>query len=333
MFLFKHGGKTLSLQPGEKWTAKSADNTYRDTAAQELWAIIAEIQKGIPWRTAVATRYAKTNPWLHEIVTSPKRDLFFRQHPPAPQSRILDVGAGWGQIALPLAKSGHAVTALEPTPERLAFIEAAASQESCAEKMNFLQADIFDIEFETRFDLVTCIGVLEWVPKFRSGDPRTVQIDFLKKLRASLGPGGQLVIGIENRLGLKYLLGTNDDHIGVPGIAVYDQALATEKWRNQTDQDLRSFTFTESELAELLTAAGFSSTQYHAALPDYKLPEAIIPLAEINRHFATSAHIPEHDGCNGAALTIQRELASHYRTLARENAARPFVPSFFVTAS
>ncbi|MGC4073540.1 MAG: class I SAM-dependent methyltransferase [Nibricoccus sp.] len=333
MLTLNYQKQRITLRPGEKWSTTSASDTYRDTGSAELWSIVREIEQGTPWREAVGNRYAKTNPWLHQIVTSPKRDLFFRQYPPRPKSRILDVGAGWGQIALPLAKAGHNVVALEPTPERLAFAEAAARQEKCAERMQFLQADIFDIEFETRFDLITCIGVLEWVPKFRTGDPHSVQIEFLRRLKNILTPGGQLVIGIENRLGLKYLLGAADDHIGVGNIAVYDAALAVTKWRTFSGQELRSFTFTESELKELLMAAGFRLFAFHAALPDYKLPEAIIPLTEVNKHFPANPHVLEHDGSNGNRLSNQAEMESHYRSLARQNVAHAFVPSFFVTAS
>ena len=334
MITFTHQTDRITLDAGQTWTARPPENAYRDTAAQELRDIIRDIRTGIPWRQAVAQRYETANPWLHQIVTSPKRDLFFRQYPPSLDARILDVGAGWGQISLPLARPlGRQVTALEPTPERLAFIEAAARQEATADRMHFVQADLFEIEFETRFDLICCIGVLEWVPKFRSGDSHTVQIDFLRRLRTLLAPGGQLVIGIENRLGLKYLLGANDDHIGVGNIAVYDAKLAVEKYRAHSGQELRSFTFTEAELTDLLIPAGFNLTTTYAALPDYKLPEAILPLTEVNNHFTASPHIPEHDGCNGNPLPNQAELLSHYRSLAHLNVAQAFVPSFFVSAS
>ncbi len=335
MITFTHHAARIHVNAGQNWTARPPEHPYRDTAAQDIRDIIRDIHAGTPWRRAVAERYEKTNPWLHQIVTSPKRDLFFRQYPPSPDARILDVGAGWGQLSLPLAKPvGRQVTALEPTPERLAFIEAAARQEGIADRMHFVQADLFEIEFETRFDLICCIGVLEWVPKFREGDPRTLQLDFLKKLRAALAPGGQLVIGIENRLGLKYLLGARDDHIGLPDIAVYDAALAAKKYRAATGQELRSFTYSQAELAALLAEAGFAPSAFHAALPDYKVPEKIVPLGpETETHFATTAHIPEHDGCDGTPLVNQAELASHYRTLAAQAAASPFAPSFFITAS
>lgn len=335
MLSFTHRGQSVTLHAGEAWTPSVAEETYRDAPAKELWEIVKSIRVGQLWREAVASRYAKSNAWLHQIVTSPKRDLFFREHPPQPGAEVLDIGSGWGQIALALARDTQAeVVALEPTPERLAFIQAVAQQEGTANRMNFIQGDFFDIALPTCFDLVTCVGVLEWVPKFRSGNPRDVQIEFLQRARSLLAPGGQLVIGIENRLGLKYLLGAPDDHIGPPNIAVYDAALASEKWLKQSGQPLRSFTFTRAELAELLSAAGFGSSTFYAALPDYKLPELILPLGPAtNDHFATGKYIPEHDGCNGHPLAIQSELRSHYRSLAQLGIASDFAPSFFVTAT
>jgi 2-polyprenyl-3-methyl-5-hydroxy-6-metoxy-1,4-benzoquinol methylase len=336
MITFRHGGKTITVERGGLWTAQPGENSYRDTPAGELWEIVREIRSGVPWRSVVARHYEKAHPWLHQVVTSPARDLFFRQHPPPSGAKVLDIGSGWGQIALPLAKNKSSeVTALEPTPERLAFIQAAATQEQVADRMHFVQADFFDLEFEPQsLDLICSIGVFEWVPKFRPGEPAKVQAEFLNRIRALLKPGGQLVIGIENRLGLKYLLGAPDDHLGAPNIAVYDAALAAQKWKAQSEQSLRSFTFTRSELADLLTAAGFRTATFFAALPDYKLPQLILPLGqEINDHFEHGEFVPEHDGHSGQPLDFRAELQSHYRSLARLKIAQEFVPSFYVSAT
>jgi SAM-dependent methyltransferase len=328
---FTSNGTQHSLRRGEVSSAETFD-VYRDAPASELREIVSEIDSGRPWREAVASRYAQTNGWLHRIVTDPSRDLFFRVHPPLPGGRILDIGAGWGQIALPLAHKGL-VCALEPTPERLDFIRARARQEKLSERMWFLQADFFDLDFEDHFGLVTCIGVLEWLPKFRPQlDALEAQRQFLSKVHRILAPGGRLVIGIENRLGLKYLLGAPDDHLGHPGISTYEFALADQKWRALSGKPLRSVIHTRSELDSLLRDAGFSTRFFHCAFPDYKLPQAIIPWGSTTDEFLTKHFIPEHEGITGTKLQFQAELRSLYQSMAQLRIASDFAPSFYIVA-
>ncbi len=310
------------------------EDSYRDTPASELQGIITDIERGVPWREAVGVRYAERYPWLHRIITDPSRDLFFRMYPPPSGARILDIGAGWGQIALPLARAGYSVCALEPTPERLKFIQAAARQEGLLDTMWFVQADFLEVEFASRFDLVTCIGVLEWVPKFAPDlDPVEAQRRFLAKIRTLLAPQGTLIIGIENRLGLKYLLGAPDDHIGHAGITMYDGDLADAKWRAISGQPLRSRTYTRSEYEQLLTEAGYDRPSIWGAFPDYKLPTQIIPCGADLERFLATEFVEEHDGVRGAPLACQVELRSHYRSLAALGIASEFAPSFYIGAS
>jgi 2-polyprenyl-3-methyl-5-hydroxy-6-metoxy-1,4-benzoquinol methylase len=334
MIEFRHGPKSVVLNSGETYAAEERPS-YRDTPREEMRDLIAEIASGTPWRDAVNRRYAKTRPWLSRIVADPARDLFFRIEPPAPGARVLDVGAGWGQISLPLAHD-TVVTSVEPTPERLAFIRAAAAQENVQERMHFIQADFLDLEFGPQFDIATCIGVLEWVPQFRSGDPREVQIEFLRRLKSTLAPGGRLVIGIENRFGLKYLLGAGDDHIAHAGIAVFDRELASARYQSLTGQPLRVFTYTQAEYQEMLSAAGFSKSRYFAALPDYKLPEKILSLEKpgaFDEFLLAGGYVTEHDGSTGLKLPNQHEIQSHYLSLARMGISQSFAPSYFICAS
>lgn len=334
MIAFSYQGNAQTVAPGMLWRGARRDDTYRDTSASDLWRLVRTVQSGVPWRDAVRAQYEASNPWLCRIVTDPSRDLFLRQYPVAAGSRILDVGAGWGQYSIPLARENEVVS-VEPTPERLAFIQAAAAQEGIADRIHFVEADFLDLTFERSFDYACCIGVLEWVPKFRAGDPRQLQCEFLRRIRASLKPGGLLVLGIENRMGLKYLMGAPDDHCGYASIAVYDAVLAQEKYRERTSQELRCFTYTQAELAELLCSAGFESSSFFAAFPDYKLPAEILPFdGAIEGALAAGApFVDEHDGSCGSVLPFQRELRSHYRSLAKMEVARLFAPSFFVTAT
>lgn len=330
-------GQSHALQPGQHF-ARPRELGFRDTPASELLSLVAEIEQGRPWRDAVAVRYAQTNPWLHRIVTDANRTAFFRDVLPAGAGPVLDIGSGWGQIARPLARERPTV-ALEPVAERLAFIRASARQDGLDRDLTYIEADYFETEFTTRFAAICAIGVFEWVGAFQeSVDPRERQRAFLRKTRGELAEGGALVLGIENRLGLKYLLGCPDDHIGVPHIACLPAELAIRRWQETSQHTLRSFTYSLVELEQLLRATGFAQIEFFAAFPDYKLPERIIALADggaaLHEFLRTGALPPEHNGYDGSPLdpSFRNELAAQYRALAVAGVARHFVPSFFVRA-
>ena len=334
---FSHQGKSHTLPAGQRYAAPRPDG-FRDTPASELRELIAEVEAGRPWREAVHQRYAAAKPWLYRIVTDPSRTAFFPSVLPAGAGPVLDIGAGWGQISRPLAAT-RPVVALEPVAERLAFLQTAARQEGVHDRIAYLEADYLEIDFTDRFSAIVAVGVLEWAGAFQNHtDPQKRQRDFLHKTRRELAAGGSLVLGIENRLGLKYLLGCPDDHLGVPHIANLPAALARRRWQESSGHVLQSFTYSPGELAQLLRAAGFEAVEFFAAFPDYKLPAQIVPLADggraCNAWLQHAAIPPEHNGYNGSVLdpAMQDTIAAHYQTLAAEGIAHHFVPSFFVRA-
>jgi SAM-dependent methyltransferase len=332
-----HQGNAFALEAGASFSRPQAQG-FRDTASTDLQELTAEIATGRPWRDAVTARYAAAKPWLYRIITDSSRTAFFGEVLPVGHGPVLDIGSGWGQIARPLAQHGP-VVALEPVAERLAFIHAAARQDGLDQRMAFVEADYFDIGFATRFSAICAIGVFEWAGAFQDHtDPQHRQHAFLRKTHAELAPGGVLVLGIENRLGLKYLLGCADDHIGVPHIASLPAPLARRRWNEANGNRLQSFTYSLTELARLLADAGFTQAEFFGAFPDYKLPARILPLANegqpLHEWLLREPLPPEHNGYDGTLLSAswQDSLTRHYQALARQGRAHHFVPSFFVRA-
>lgn len=335
---FNHQGASRSLALGGHFAAPRATG-FRDTPAADQLSLVAEIEAGRPWAEVVRERYGNSRPWLYRIIADPSRIAFFDSVLPAGEGPVLDIGAGWGQITRPLA-ARRPVVCVEPVAERMAFIRAAARQEGVHDRIACVESDYLELEFTTRFAAVCAIGVLEWAGAFQeSSDPQRRQRDFLTKIRRDLAPGGALVLGIENRIGLKYLLGCPDDHIGVPHIACLPAPLAARRWHEATRHTLRSFTYTMPELTDLLRDAGFSRAEFFAAFPDYKLPSAIVPIgpdgAAVSDWFNRNAPPPEHNGYDGTPLdaAFQESLSAHYKTLAAARIAHHFVPSFFVRAT
>lgn len=157
---FNFKGNSHSLKGGDCFRSEDSDLCYRDISSEVLKSIIDEIEAGLDWKESVKAKLQKQNPWLFDIISSPKRTKFLDEFIKPSGLRILDIGAGWGQFCVPLAKK-NSVCALEPTPERLDFIRAVSRQENISQNLSFLGTNYQDIKFQTKFDLILSIGVLE----------------------------------------------------------------------------------------------------------------------------------------------------------------------------
>jgi precorrin-6B methylase 2 len=172
----------------------------------------------------------------------------------------LEIGAGCGAITRYLGETCGTVLALEGN---LARARIAASRCRDLENVVVVCADFPGFAVPGAFDLVTLVGVLEYSRMYvEAAEP--VQA-VLEAARGRLGAGGRLAIAIENQLGLKYLAGSPEDHLGQPYVGVIGG------YGEKTPA-----TFGRGELRDRLGRAGFEAVEFLYPFPDYKLPSAIV---------------------------------------------------------
>lgn len=177
----------------------------------------------------------------------------------APQDQVLEIGAGCGAITGAIAEKAGLVECIELSKRR-SLINANRNKEK--DNIIIHVGNFQDIEIEKKYDVITLIGVLEYAIYYiNSENPFD---DFLQKIKGYLKPDGKLYIAIENRLGIKYLAGASEDHVGLEyeGILNYP-----------TTDSVR--TFTKTELTKLLEKNGFANTKFYYPYPDYKFPKTI----------------------------------------------------------
>jgi 2-polyprenyl-3-methyl-5-hydroxy-6-metoxy-1,4-benzoquinol methylase len=173
---------------------------------------------------------------------------------------VLEIGAGCGAITRFLGECQANVFALEGSIRR-----ASIAKSRCRDLPNVevVSENFTEFKLNHQFDVITLIGVLEYANWFTPGS--NPALEMLKKVRGFLKPNGVLIIAIENQVGLKYYAGAPEDHLGVRMVGV--EGL----YKNNGPQ-----TFGRHVLIEMLKEAGFSSSQFTAPFPDYKLPVALI---------------------------------------------------------
>ncbi len=177
-----------------------------------------------------------------------------------PGARVLDVGAGTGAIARHVAETGADVVALEGTLPRA---RAAAARCDGLANVEVVCGPVDAFDDADGFDVVLCIGVLEYAGE-----------SLLSKLRSLTRPDGVVVVAIENQLGLKYLLGYGEDHLGEPWAGV--EGYRTPSPSPSPSQGTSPRTWSRRRLGGLLAQAGFPSQRWLFPFPDYKLPAVVV---------------------------------------------------------
>lgn len=195
-----------------------------------------------------------------------------------PEATVLDFGCGWGETTLSLARSVNRVVSMDLTLERLLLLRAR-SQELGLSRISFAHGgDVLPLPFaEQSFDAVVLNGVLEWVPVTGQGNPRQCQLALLRELRRILKPTGQIYIGIENRIGLKYFLGRIDEHSRLKFTTLMPRWLANQWSRFRNQQAYRTYTYTRLGYRKLLREAGFDYADFYCPYPDYREFDRIVP--------------------------------------------------------
>ncbi len=176
-----------------------------------------------------------------------------------PEDELLEIGAGMGAVTGAFARKCKKVDCIELSKRR-SLVNAYRHRDM--DNINIYIGNFQDIPVTKQYDVVTLIGVFEYAYYYI--DARTPYTAFLERIAACLKPGGRIYIAIENKLGMKYFAGYNEDHTG-------NAFLGIEGYRN----DDRVRTFTKSQLTDMLSGSGFGNISFYYPFPDYKLPTVI----------------------------------------------------------
>lgn len=175
--------------------------------------------------------------------------------------KVLEIGSGCGAITGTIADKAGSVTCVELSRKR-SLINAYRNREKDNIEIRLGNFEDVEKKLDTDYDMITLIGVFEYAQGYISS--HTPYRDFLAIILRHLKPGGQLVMAIENRLGMKYFAGATEDHSGkyFEGLEGYSETS-------------RARTFAKPELEALLTESGLSDYTFYYPYPDYKFPMSI----------------------------------------------------------
>ncbi len=203
--------------------------------------------------------------WPSEYHLSPKRANLLRAFDLSGVRNALELGCGAGSISRYLGERGIAVDAVEGSRRR-----AELTRLRCRDlaHVHVVNANFNDLVLpEKAYDAVFLIGVLEYAQRFlpQAGTEREAVCAVLERAQAALKDDGILVIAMENRVGLKYLLGATEDHCRKPLVGLYGYPEST---------GVR--TYDKREWERLLAQAGANHYRFCYPFPDHKIPDLVL---------------------------------------------------------
>lgn len=172
---------------------------------------------------------------------------------------VLEIGSGCGAITGILAEQADKVTCVELSKRR-SLINAYRNK-NC-DNVEILVGNFEEIEITEKYDYVTLIGVFEYAAHYISGE--NPYENMLRRVQKFLKPDGKILIGIENKMGMKYLNGAKEDHLSKPFLGIEDYRYI---------KGVR--TFSKQELCKMFKKCGISDYEFFYPVPDYKLPHTI----------------------------------------------------------
>lgn len=231
-------------------------------------------------------------------------------------AKVLEIGSGCGAITRFLGETYDSVVAVEGSYNRARLARLRTRD---LDSVEVYASRYQDIGLEGQFDIVFCIGVLEYAPSYVDGDNPFHEA--LTSMRRMLRPGGTLVLAIENKFGLKYFSNSTEDHSGTffEGIEGYPR-------KNRYFE-----TFGKVELKKLLSGY-WDDVEFYFPFPDYKMPSLLL-----SEEGATAldvgemlAGLPERDYARINVPLFDNRLA--WREVARNGLVSHLSNSFLVVA-
>lgn len=131
---------------------------------------------------------------LHDI--NPLRLGFINEHTPLTNKTVLDVGCGGGILSESMAHLGATVTGIDMSAEALKVAKLHLLESKLAVDYQLSTAEDFAEQHAGKFDVVTCLELLEHVP-----DPSAI----VQACSALVKPGGSVFFSTINRNPKAYL--------------------------------------------------------------------------------------------------------------------------------
>lgn len=252
---------------------------------------------------------------------SPQRHFLLSPINITPKDTVLELGAGCGAVTGYLCQKAKHVTAIELNPLRAKIIKQRHRNHH---NLKVIIGNLKNYQPLQKFDFIILIGLLEYAGRFFQPQAPHIlypPIKLLKHIKPWLKPKGHIIIGIENKLGYKYIMGKYEDHY-------YKRRF--ESINNYPHYNGIA-TFSKNELVEIFHQAGFKTFTFFYPFPDYKHPTLILDDSTINDSTLPTYLIPYSTQIPTSKIKPPIKERLFIKSLIKERLLAQFSNSFLIS--
>ncbi|SFA77525.1 Methyltransferase domain-containing protein [Acetitomaculum ruminis DSM 5522] len=199
--------------------------------------------------------------WAIMYHLSPLRANILNWYPIEKSESVLEIGSGCGAITSTLADKAGSVTCIDLSEKR-SLINAYRNKDRDNITIKLGNFEKVEKTLTQKYDIITLIGVFEYGEAYISTQDPYLQ--FLKIIKKHLKKNGKIIIAIENKFGLKYWSGCQEDHFGGYFVGI-------ENYIGKNGVK----TFSKEGITGIIEEAGFMSHEFYYPYPDYKFADTI----------------------------------------------------------
>lgn len=280
-----HEGKVLAEGNGPEYDApggipnflRYGNNAERDDAT--FFERLNENAVRSGWKEALDQAYGATSGMV-AYATDPARLKLLDLLPLSPESVVLEIGPGMGQMTAAIASRVKRCHGLEVVPGQAVFALERCRQQGATNVAMACGGDDCRLPYaDSYFDAVIMNLVLEWCAARNLEDEHCVgQRRLLAELARVIKPGGKLLLSTKNRFALGYVLGRPDEHShmlrfgsALPRTLQWLLLKVTGKGRPG------GHLYSHRKLKQLLADAGFRESRSYWAAPEMRFARAFVP--------------------------------------------------------
>lgn len=271
-----------------RWPAKGKIARFSDNEVPysvfdpQTASVITELAETDGWSKAIERHAGSIGAYSRGYICDESRADWQVLLPIGPTATVLDIGSGWGNIAVSMARRCGHVFCGDVNLTNLRLLSCRVIEEGLRNVDQFLYDPnrFLRLPFASdSIDIVVLNGVLEWMGNVEiSASPQEIQVEALREIFRVLRPSGVLYVGIENRYSLSALGGARL-HGELPFVGLLPRWLSNAITQLVRGEPHRTYIYSMNGYRRLLRRAGFQVVDFHWPYPSYHNPNYLIPLA------------------------------------------------------